>query len=99
MTPTIYLTRHASPDHSYEGPYHLVPGPPLTAAGREEARALGGFLARAGVRRVLTSPLARCLRTAEIVGEVLEVPVERRAARVAAGRRARRRAGALPAGL
>ena len=46
--------------------YHLPPGPPLVEQGHDEARLLGDFLQRAGVRRLFTSPLERCQATAEI---------------------------------
>jgi broad specificity phosphatase PhoE len=67
MIPTIYLIRHATPDWSRTDlVYHLPPGPPLTAQGEAEAAKLGDFLRDMGVGHIFTSPLARCLRTAEI---------------------------------
>lgn len=74
---TIYLARHASPDwNRTDIPYHIPPGPPLTAQGRLEAAALGAFLRPAGVSTILASPLERCQHTAQIVGELLELPVQ-----------------------
>lgn len=71
MLPTIYLVRHATPDWSRTDlPYHLPPGPPLTAQGEQEAAQLGEFLRDMGVAQLLSSPLARCRRTAEIAAEV-----------------------------
>jgi broad specificity phosphatase PhoE len=67
MIPTIYLIRHATPDWSRTDlVYHLPPGPPLTAQGEAEAAKLGDFLRDMAVRHIFSSPLARCLRTAEI---------------------------------
>jgi probable phosphoglycerate mutase len=67
MLPTIYLIRHATPDWSRTDlPYHLPPGPPLTAQGEQEAAQLGEFLHDMGVTLLLASPLERCRRTAEI---------------------------------
>jgi broad specificity phosphatase PhoE len=67
MIPTIYLIRHATPDWSRTDlVYHLPPGPPLTAQGEAEAAKLGDFLRDMDVRHIFTSPLVRCLRTAEI---------------------------------
>ena len=43
----------------------------LSDAGREQARAVGERVARAGVRAVYASPLARTWQTAEIVGEAV----------------------------
>jgi broad specificity phosphatase PhoE len=72
----IYLIRHATPDWTrYDLPYHKVPGPPLTSQGESEAEDLGAFLRQAGVRRIYTSPLERCRRTAEIAGQVAGVEV------------------------
>jgi broad specificity phosphatase PhoE len=52
--------------------------PHLTAAGREQVRATAAAIQRAGrpIARVLTSPYTRALQTAEIVAEVLNVPVD-----------------------
>ena len=68
--PTIYLVRHATPDWSRTDiPYHIPPGPPLTAIGESEAAKLGDFLRDMQAGQILCSPLARCLRTAEIAAE------------------------------
>src|SRR5258707_2722188 len=67
MIPTIYLIRHATPDWSRTDlVYHLPPGPPLAARGEAEAAKLGDFLRDMAVGHIFPSPLARCLRTAEI---------------------------------
>ncbi len=69
--PLLYLTRHAQPDRTrLDLPYHLLPGPPLTERGLQEAAELGDFLRRAGVRTILTSPLERCQHTARIAAEI-----------------------------
>jgi len=51
--------------------------PQLTATGREQVRATAEAIQRTGrpIARVLTSPYTRALQTAEIVAEVLNVPV------------------------
>ena len=73
---TIYLARHASPDwNCTDIPYHIPPGPPLTSLGRLEAAARGAFLRPAGVSTILASPLERCQHTAQIVGDILDLPV------------------------
>lgn len=65
---TLYLIRHATPDWSRTDlPYELPPGPPLTDLGQAEAEALGYFLAkRQPGPPWYSSPLERCLHTAEI---------------------------------
>lgn len=77
MPPTLYLVRHASPDWNRRDiPYHLPPGPPLTAQGLAEAEALGVFLRMANVHRLLSSPLERCHHTAQIAARITGAPVE-----------------------
>lgn len=75
--PTLFLARHASPDWSRTDiPYFVPPGPPLSPQGLEEAQALAAFLAAAGVQRLLTSPLERCLHTAQIAAAAAGAPWE-----------------------
>jgi len=77
MTPRIYLARHATPDWTRKDiPYHLPPGPPLTEQGLVEAQALGAFLHQAEIQYIYASPLERCQKTAQIVGEICQAPVE-----------------------
>jgi broad specificity phosphatase PhoE len=67
MQTTIFLARHATPDWTRrELSYHLPPGPPLTPQGEQEAEALGHFMKQVGVARIYSSPLDRCLHTAQI---------------------------------
>lgn len=73
----LYLIRHASPDWNRPDlPYFIPPGPPLSPQGLAEAQALAGFLQTTGVKRLLTSPLERCLHTAQIVSEATGAPWE-----------------------
>ncbi|HKZ68634.1 MAG TPA: histidine phosphatase family protein [Anaerolineales bacterium] len=75
--PTLYLIRHATPDWSRTDiPYHIPPGPSLTPQGEEEARELARFLNEAGVGRLYSSPLERCLSTAHIAAEQIGSTVE-----------------------
>jgi broad specificity phosphatase PhoE len=52
--------------------------PHLTATGREQVRQAAEAIQRAGrpIARVLTSPYTRALQTAEIVADLLKVPVD-----------------------
>ena len=61
----FYLVRHAQPDFTAGGTYHLPPGPPLSDTGREQAAAVARLLAPCTITRVVSSPLRRCLMTAE----------------------------------
>ena len=49
---------------------------PLTAAGRDAARALGERLARERIDVILTSPLLRARETAEAIAGTSRAPVE-----------------------
>ena len=53
-----------------------APGPGSPTQGREQARDLANGLRGSKVARLLTSPLARARQTAELLSEVLRVPVE-----------------------
>ena len=66
----LYLVRHA--EAASGSPDGLRP---LTAAGREQARALGVQLREQGVRpdAILTSPLMRARETGELLGRELGV--------------------------
>ena len=75
-TGTVYLVRHATPDLTRtELVYHLLPGPPLTKVGEEQAAELGQFLRGRGVQGIRSSPLERARRTAELVALACDVDV------------------------
>lgn len=59
---TVYLVRHAVAvgRHGWDGPDRARP---LTAKGQRQAEALPRLLAGADVRRILSSPAARCRDT------------------------------------
>ena len=68
---TIFLIRHATPEWIRPDPeYQKPPGPPLSQQGLQEAQALGTFLKEAGIQMIYTSPLMRCLQSAQIVAEI-----------------------------
>lgn len=62
----VYLCRHAQ---EAESPYE--PREAITDLGKEQARALGRYLADKKIKSLYSSDLPRALRTAEVVGEVL----------------------------
>lgn len=75
--PVVYLARHATPDWNRKDiRYDVAPGPDLVPQGEAEAAQLGEFLRRAGVTRLVASPLVRTRRTAEIAGAIAGAPVE-----------------------
>ncbi len=61
----IYLIRHALPHYDTGVPYHIAPGPLLAEAGIEQAAATARLLQHAGIERVVSSPMRRCVMTAE----------------------------------
>lgn len=76
-TPTAtVLLRHGETSLSGERRFSGTGDAPLTAAGEAQARAAATLMRRRGdVQVIVTSPLLRARRTAEVVGEVLELPV------------------------
>jgi len=79
----IYLMRHGAVEYvAPDGRRYGSEERPLSAAGREQARAAGAFLRAAGVRpdRAMASTLPRTIETArEVLGALgLALPVEQR---------------------
>jgi broad specificity phosphatase PhoE len=68
--PTIYLARHGETEWSRSGQHTGLTDIPLTPQGDENARRLGARLAKIKepFSLVLTSPLQRARRTAELAG-------------------------------
>jgi broad specificity phosphatase PhoE len=72
----LYVARHGETEWNFEGRYQGRRESRLTALGERQAAALAGALAGTGARRVVSSPLRRCLQTAGEVARRLELPVE-----------------------
>lgn len=64
----LVLIRHGQTAWSLEGRHTGVTDVPLTDAGRDQARALGGALGSARFALVLVSPRRRARETAELAG-------------------------------
>jgi broad specificity phosphatase PhoE len=70
----VYLMRHGQTDWNRSQRVMGWEEVPLNARGRAQAEASGRWLAAAGLRRIVTSPLARAAQTAAIVSRQLASP-------------------------
>lgn len=73
---TLLLTRHGVTSFTVEKRFCGVSDPPLTEAGRAQAKALAERLIGTGIDVIVSSPLARCRETATIVAAALDVSVD-----------------------
>ncbi len=64
----VLLVRHGETAWSRSGRHTGLTDVPLTPTGEDQARALAAFFERLGPRHVVTSPLSRARRTAELAG-------------------------------
>ena len=75
MAPTrVYLIRHADVENPRRLLYGHLEGFQLSALGRAQALALGDSLRDKNVQRIVHSPLARAVETAQIINSRLEPP-------------------------
>ncbi|HEU4326266.1 MAG TPA: histidine phosphatase family protein [Roseiflexaceae bacterium] len=75
MLEELFLVRHAEPDRSLAMPYNIMPGPPLTPRGREEAAQAAAWLEGKGVEYMFASPFERASATADIIVDRLGLPI------------------------
>lgn len=73
--PSVFLLRHGATEWSESGQHTGLTDIPLTHQGEEEARALGPVLEGRSFALVLSSPLSRARRTAELAG-LTDIQVE-----------------------
>jgi broad specificity phosphatase PhoE len=72
----LVLVRHAESEGNRDRVFTLTPEVPLTDAGREQARAAAARIAaRFAPLAIVSSPYVRARQTAQILAEVLAVPV------------------------
>lgn len=72
----LYVARHGETDWNYEGRYQGQRESALTPLGLRQAEALAGALAGCGAKRIVASPLQRCVDTARPIAQRLGVTVE-----------------------
>jgi broad specificity phosphatase PhoE len=70
----IHALRHADVENPHRVLYGHLDGFQLSALGRAQAAALGERLGAEGIKRIVHSPLARAVETAEIVNANLRDP-------------------------
>jgi broad specificity phosphatase PhoE len=71
----LILIRHGETEWNVEGRYQGQADPPLNDKGRQQARSLANNLSGAGLELLISSPLKRAAQTAQILAEILELPV------------------------
>lgn len=74
--PTLYLVRHGQTEWNLQGRLQGGRDSPLTLKGKHQAVAVGKVLVPAMPSLILRSPLGRARKTAEIVGRMLDLPIE-----------------------
>ena len=70
----LYLIRHADVENPNRVLYGHLDGFQLSALGRSQAGALGDQLRDEGLKRIVSSPLARAVETARLINERLDPP-------------------------
>ena len=70
----LYLIRHGQSTNN-EGKHPRAADPPLTDLGVEQARWAGESLKDEGVTQLYCSPMLRTLQTAQIIGDILDLPL------------------------
>ncbi|HVD01442.1 MAG TPA: histidine phosphatase family protein [Candidatus Dormibacteraeota bacterium] len=73
---TVYLVRHSDVENPRSVLYGHLDGFPLSEVGRRRAQALADRLSDSGISRIISSPLARAVETANIIAGRLPSPVE-----------------------
>lgn len=76
MALLLLLVRHAHPDHTPGRLYGRLPGVHLSESGEREAKELAGRLSELSIKAVYSSPMERCMETAEALAEPHGLGVE-----------------------
>lgn len=73
---SVYLIRHGETDFNREGRLQGTMPVPLNENGQLQAQALGLYLKRQPIDVIYTSPLLRARQTADLIGQVVNAPIE-----------------------
>lgn len=71
----VFLIRHGETDYNRDGRLQGAMPVPLNDHGRLQAQALGLHLKRHSIDAIYTSPLPRAYETAELMAQILNVPL------------------------
>ena len=71
----FFFLRHGQTDHNAGGIVQGWTDIPLNATGLDQARLAGEILKGRGITHIIASPLSRALKTAQIVGQALNLDV------------------------
>jgi len=74
--PIVRIARHGETTWNAVGRYQGLLETPLSPLGQAQARALCGALRNAGIGRIISSPLSRCVQTALPLSIATGVPIE-----------------------
>ena len=72
----LRIARHGETTWNAVGRYQGRLETPLSPLGQAQAQALAGALQHRGVRRIISSPLSRCVQTAVPLSSLTGVPIE-----------------------
>jgi probable phosphoglycerate mutase len=74
--PIVRIARHGETTWNAVGRYQGRLETPLSPLGQAQAQALAGALRDAGIKRIISSPLSRCMQTAVPLSMMTGVPIE-----------------------
>lgn len=72
---TLYLLRHAQSEYNKLGIIQGDVDTPLSKEGRDEVKKMAHVFESFELRQIVHSPLARATQTAELINEVLKLPI------------------------
>lgn len=71
----IFICRHAQVHNPEKIIYRRLPGFHLSKQGEVQAKEMGLFFKKHQIKEILTSPMKRCVQTAEIIKKTIDNPI------------------------